>query len=257
MFDALHKQIPILAYHAIASAKDAELPNGWSKNHAVLLESFRSHLEFMRAAGWRALLPDAMEAAGRLRGEKHFILTFDDGHASDVIAAETMKLFGYRAIFYVPWEHVGLPGFLGSAEIAALAADGFAIGSHGMTHSPLTQKTDPELRDELFESKVRLEDLIGRKVEDLALPFGRYDRRVIAMARAAGYRRIMTSNIGLARTDESRVFPRFPVTSRTSLEDFLGMLLAGPVGMMRRRLLHAISRRLMPPRNVFNDPAKI
>jgi peptidoglycan/xylan/chitin deacetylase (PgdA/CDA1 family) len=189
-----------------------------------------------------------MEAAGRLRGEKHFILTFDDGHASDVVAAETMKFLGYRAIFYVPWLHVGLPGFLSSGEIKALAANGFAIGSHGMNHSPLTQKTNLELRDELFASKVRLQDLIRRKVEDLALPFGRYDRRVIAMARAAGYRRIMTSNIGLARTDQSGVFPRFPITSRTSLEDLRDMLLASPVELMRRRLWHAIGRRLMPLR---------
>src|SRR5258708_7535477 len=157
MFNATRNRIPILAYHAIVSRGHADLPAGWSKDHAVSLESFRSHLEFMQAEGWKTILPAAMATSTRDGHSQQFIMTLDDGHASDVVAATMMKDFGYRAIFYVPWSHIGRAGFLSSSELKTIGADGFAIGSHGMTHSPLTQKSERELRDELLTSKDRLE----------------------------------------------------------------------------------------------------
>jgi peptidoglycan/xylan/chitin deacetylase (PgdA/CDA1 family) len=222
---------------------EIRLPQGWSRPHTVLLDSFHRQLDFLKSEGWTSVLPDEIDETGFAERKKRLVLTFDDGHDSDVVAAMLMKRCDYRGIFYVPWVHVDRRGFLNSTEIRELAREGFAIGSHGLTHSSFTQKSDRDLQDELAESRDRLEELLGRSVVDLAVPFGRYDQRVITMALAAGYRRIMTSDIGLARTGNSAVFPRLPVTARTTATDFQRLVAIGPLQATLLRLVSAASRR--------------
>jgi peptidoglycan/xylan/chitin deacetylase (PgdA/CDA1 family) len=234
------KRIRILAYHALVSQEQGTLPEGSSAKHAVGRESFRGQLDFMRSTGWITIAPQQIQPCGN---GKACILTFDDGHQSDLVAASILRPCGYQAIFYIPWSHVGVTGYLGTEEIKALARDNFAIGSHGLTHAPFTLKPDRELRDELTESRWRLEDLIGRPVEDLAVPFGRYDRRVISMAKEAGYHRVMTSDVGIARIGET-VLPRLPVTAATTLSDFRALISAGPAGIFMRRCRGALARRV-------------
>jgi peptidoglycan/xylan/chitin deacetylase (PgdA/CDA1 family) len=241
--------VPILAYHAIVGMNGSDLPPGWSARHAVRFDSFRSQLAFMKDEGWATTLPEKIESIKLESPRKLCILTFDDGHSSDLIAAATMKLHEYRGIFYVPWEHIGRNGFLNTADLIALSAEKFVIASHGLTHSPLTQKSEQGLREELVESKQRLEDLIGRSIEDLAVPFGRYNRQVITAAKAAGYRRIMTSDIGIARTGSSVVFPRLPVNAETTLVDFRRLISLGPARAVLRRLSTATRHRMETLRN--------
>src|SRR6185437_1616968 len=115
--------------------------------------------------------------------------------------------------------------FLDRQSVKQLSRDGFGIGSHGMTHSRLTAISPDRLRQELEESKARLEDLLGLPITDLAVPFGSYDRRVIEAALDAGYSTIMTSEVRQASFGpKSRVFPRLPVKSFTTHSDFLTLV---------------------------------
>jgi peptidoglycan/xylan/chitin deacetylase (PgdA/CDA1 family) len=86
--------------------------------------------------------------------------------------------------------------------ILDLFAENFAIGLYGITHSPLNEKSQAELHQELALSKEHLEDLTGVTVADLAIPFGRYNRAVIATAQS---RRLSTDDDlrHLYRTDRS------------------------------------------------------
>jgi peptidoglycan/xylan/chitin deacetylase (PgdA/CDA1 family) len=66
------------------------------------------------------------------------------------------------------------------------------IGSHTLTHPDLTAISSDQVRAELLDSKRQLETLLGCPVEDLALPHGRYNDNVLAIALEAGYKRIYT-----------------------------------------------------------------
>jgi peptidoglycan/xylan/chitin deacetylase (PgdA/CDA1 family) len=237
-----NRRIPIFSYHGIVGGAEMCIPDGWSASHTVPLASFGHQLEFLKRAEWISVLPEAIDEADSSEVKKTFIVTFDDAHSSDVAAAAALRRYDYLAIMYVPWAHTNRRGYLSSEEIQELASGGFAIGSHGVKHSPLTQKSDKELRSELVESKERLEDLIGKAVLDLAVPFGRYDRHVIAAARATGYRRIMTSDFGVARIRQSPVFPRLPVTQRTTIRDFQHLVDAGAARVALLRLSKAARR---------------
>lgn len=239
------RRIPILAYHAIALGDAITLPSGWSRPHTVSYFSFLAQLDFLKNDGWKTVGFEAIGGSDSGEGHKRVVITLDDGHASDTIAAEALARHGFRGIFFVPWSHVGRKSYLEPSAVQELIRSGFGIGSHGLTHAPLTGRDDAELQRELVESKQRLEDLTGTEVTDLALPFGRYDRRVIAAALAAGYQRIATSDIGIARVKAAGVLPRLPITAATRLEDFCALLSARPVSVMWRRMRQGAGRRLV------------
>lgn len=81
-------------------------------------------------------------------------------------------------------------------ELKALANDGHEIGSHSMTHCLMTECNDETLRYELEESRYRLEAALGRPVSSFCYPNGNCDLRTALAAKAAGYRRAVTTRWG-------------------------------------------------------------
>jgi peptidoglycan/xylan/chitin deacetylase (PgdA/CDA1 family) len=77
-----------------------------------------------------------------------------------------------------------------------------AIGSHGLHHRDWRRVSDAELIAELAQSRKILERIVETPVTHAAIPFGSYDRRVLAGARRDGaYERVFTSDGGPARRD--------------------------------------------------------
>lgn len=62
------------------------------------------------------------------------------------------------------------------------------IGSHGLSHQILTTMSPAEVRRELMESKLLIEEKIGRPVTSIAYPNGNHDAEVRRLARETGYR---------------------------------------------------------------------
>ncbi len=104
---------------------------------------------------------------------------------------------GMKGTFYWPvasdHPHYQLP----STRVATdLLSSGMEIGSHTVTHPLLTRIPADRVRSELVESKARLEEHIGRRVDAFCYPAGYYDRRVRDATEAAGYRLARTT-VGL------------------------------------------------------------
>lgn len=97
----------------------------------------------------------------------------------------------------------------------------FRLGSHTVTHPHLNELRGEPLVRELQDSRAALERLAGRPVEDLALPFGAYDREVIEAARKVAYKRIFTLNECLVGGDEGDVIGRFSMTPGAWRIEFL------------------------------------
>jgi len=74
-------------------------------------------------------------------------------------------------------------------ELRGHAERGAEIGSHGVRHAHLPRLSDDAIRRDLNESKLEIEDELGRPCTELAYPYGEHDERVRAAARAAGYER--------------------------------------------------------------------
>jgi hypothetical protein len=82
---------------------------------------------------------------------------------------------------------------MGWQELRALHQAGQIIGAHGWTHTLLTHCSASELRSELVDARLTLEDKLGTSITTMSLPGGRYNQRVLAACREAGYTQIFTS----------------------------------------------------------------
>jgi peptidoglycan/xylan/chitin deacetylase (PgdA/CDA1 family) len=129
-------------------------------------------------------------------------LTFDDGNESDVeIVLPRLVDRGLTAEFFPLAGRLGQRGYLDRAGLRELARAGMEIGSHGWEPRDWRRLDDRHARRELSDAPKLLGDLCGRPVERYSLPFGAYDRRVLARLKQAGATRVYTSDGGAARGD--------------------------------------------------------
>ncbi len=186
---------PILMYHELALANRALCSTDPGYVRYVVAEpSFRAQLARLAERGMRGVsvsqwidLP--MSATPRV------MLTFDDGCETDLIsAAPLIRERGFNATCYLTIDFLERPGFLAHAQVRELAATGIEIGCHSMSHAYLSDLDDAALRREVVDSKHRLEQIAGVRVRSFSAPGGRYDDRLLPLAREAGYDSVTTSN---------------------------------------------------------------
>ena len=138
------------------------------------------------------------------------MLTFDDGLLDNYTKVFPLLLeFGMVATFYVvpgydkvtryvnPWSGgwsdfpqplYSLPFYsMQSQHRQEMSRHGMEIGCHTFNHRKLTQVPSVELRHEIADSKIFLEDELGQPVTTFCYPNGRFDRRVLAQVKEAGY----------------------------------------------------------------------
>jgi peptidoglycan/xylan/chitin deacetylase (PgdA/CDA1 family) len=85
------------------------------------------------------------------------------------------------------------------STIRAAIGRGIDIGVHSTTHRSLPTLSDAELDDEVLASRSAILDATGTFPEFFAYPYGRWDSRVRARIRTAGYRGAVTLDTGLNR----------------------------------------------------------
>jgi len=128
-------------------------------------------------------------------------ITFDDGNASDLeIGLPRLRERGLRAEFFVLAGLLGEPGRLDAAGVRELLAAGMRVGSHGWAHRNWRGMDGVEAEQEIGAAARVLGELCGAPVRRVAVPFGSYDRRVLARLRHAGVVRVYTSDGGPARS---------------------------------------------------------
>lgn len=139
-------------------------------------------------------------------------LSFDDGTSDHLDGAEVLADQGLPAVFFVVVDHLDSKDYLGRADVRQLAESGHTIGSHTMSHRPLTKLGFEQRREECERSKAALEDLIGAAVEWFAFPNGAYSLDCLIAAEIAGYKVLRTMEWGYAHLPlkgKTRCWPMF------------------------------------------------
>jgi peptidoglycan/xylan/chitin deacetylase (PgdA/CDA1 family) len=86
------------------------------------------------------------------------------------------------------------------AQLQDLAkSPGITVGSHTVRHRRLDTLPEAEARQELFDSKKNLEDILGQPVPLFSFPHGAFTDRVLSLARDAGYQTVYTISPTCAR----------------------------------------------------------
>ncbi|GAP56825.1 putative polysaccharide deacetylase YxkH [Arthrobacter sp. Hiyo6] len=84
-------------------------------------------------------------------------LTFDDGNANQLQAAQVLKAHGLVGTFFITTSWIGTSGYLTQANLHTLATDGNEIGGHTVTHPDLTTLTAAAATSEVCNGKTTLE----------------------------------------------------------------------------------------------------
>ena len=188
---------PILAYHRIHPAPGHDTPT-------LSPEAFEQQMTLLKKR-WCPIplgtLADWLEGKGTLPN-RAVVVTFDDGTEDNFsYAYPILKQHGIPATVFVITNNVGMSGFLKTEQIRQMAQAGVTFGSHTMGHAYLPSLTAPQIKEELENSKKRLEDL-GLPIDFLSYPAGGFTPAIIQAAKEAGYRAACTTNRG---------FRRFPI----------------------------------------------
>lgn len=194
--------LPILTYHRVGPLTGDHVPT-------VSPEAFERHLRWLARVRYRVLgLGDVVDrlARGAPFPRRSAVITFDDGYEETyTVAWPLLKRFGVPATVFVATEEVGRKGFATWEQLAEVARDGLAIGSHTRHHSYLPLVDRARLSDELVESKRIIETRIGHPAHFLSYPVGGFTSDIQAVARQAGYRAACTTN----RTASPHAVDRF------------------------------------------------
>jgi peptidoglycan/xylan/chitin deacetylase (PgdA/CDA1 family) len=202
----------VLMYHDVVSVEDRDtcgFPGPVAGRYKLDPEQFEHHLDAIgRTGGEVGLLAEQREAA----------ITFDDGGASALRAAEALERRGWRGHFFITTGRIGTPGFLDADGVRQLAARGHDVGAHSVTH-PTYMGSLPraEIAREWRDSREQLAEVLGRPPSTAAVPGGFLSRAVIEEAAAAGFTVLFTSQptVRPRRRGPLRVQGRFTIWSAT------------------------------------------
>lgn len=121
-----------------------------------------------------------------------FSCSMDDGHPSDMRAAELLSKNGLNATFFIPVRNREGRKVLSKTEIRAIGQL-FEIGSHTYDHCFLKNLPAKEALYQVNEGKTQLEDMLGRKVYGFCYPGGKYRKEHTDIVAAAGFRYARTT----------------------------------------------------------------
>lgn len=195
----------VLAMHSVSAPV-----NRHERLYYTSPQRFRWLLNHLQMRG-RSFVELADWLSGPL-AEGSIALTFDDGY--DDFYFEVFPLtceLHLKPTVFVVTDQIGKTNSWDEAvgcrsrrlfsveQMREMHRHGVAFGSHTLTHPWLPAIGDVELRKEVRESKLRLEDALGVEVISFCYPFGGVDERVRHVVAEAGYKIAVTTRVGLNR----------------------------------------------------------
>lgn len=179
--------LPILMFHYIEN-----IPANTKDQPLYLLsfspKKFEEYLLFFRQNNIETLtfwdLKDILEGK-REMPKKAVMLTFDDGYKNHYTEAfRLLKKYNMKGVFFIiPHKSDTNIEYVNWAQIKEMAENGQEIGSHTVTHPNLSSLSLEQIKNELELSKQTIEEKIGKPVISLCYPSGKYDDRVLKIAK--------------------------------------------------------------------------
>jgi peptidoglycan/xylan/chitin deacetylase (PgdA/CDA1 family) len=142
-----------------------------------------------------------------LLGKRYSAITFDDGFENTIenatpelqrreIPATIFLTSGYLGQYADWWPESStecMDRIAPVEKLQQLRSDVISFGSHTVTHPYLSTLGEIDARRELLESRLKLQELLERKIITFSFPYGDYNAALIDWCREAGYERVFTT----------------------------------------------------------------
>ncbi|GGC97068.1 polysaccharide deacetylase family protein [Undibacterium terreum] len=109
------------------------------------------------------------------------------------------------------------PAMMNAEQLKAMSTSRHAIGSHGMTHQPLTKVASAGI--EVAQAKTALSHYLeGASIDSMSFPHGAYDGNVVKACLTEGYRHLFSSDAMLNKMDAAgrggKIWGRIHISER-------------------------------------------
>ena len=187
----------------------------------VPIEHFRRQMELICRLNIKSIDLENKDFEGH--GFPSVLITFDDGHKSNLDAAEILSELKLKGYFFVVKDFsLNDPEYLSENDISKISEMGHAIGVHGKDHNWWTLKSEKQLISELNETKKWIEDITGKSVSTCAAPGGVLNKKVINLIfdSIPEFKYIRTVKVGInSQTDKLiKIVPIHTNTNRFMFE---------------------------------------
>jgi peptidoglycan/xylan/chitin deacetylase (PgdA/CDA1 family) len=176
--------VPIILYHRIDTSPI-------NSQYYVPPAKFDEEMKLLHDWGYTTITTELLIKAIREGADlppRPLLITFDDGHLNNYTTAfPIMQKYGFTGVMYIVANYMGVDQYMNADQIKEMAAAGWEVGSHSISHSDLTSLEPYRQRNEVVESRAMLEEALGVPVLTIAYPFGISNSGVIDYAHFAGY----------------------------------------------------------------------
>ena len=187
-------KILMFGYHQIRDNKSTDGPK--TKMFITKPETFEKEMKFLYDKGYSTITTTdyinyLKTGKADFNLDKSFILTFDDGYASQYTNAfPILKKYNFIATFFIYSDCIDkYPACMTSVQIKDLAANGMKIANHTLHHAYLPKYSDETIKAEIEINQQKIIDMVGTSsVENVvAYPYGGVDTRVENIVRSLEY----------------------------------------------------------------------
>jgi peptidoglycan/xylan/chitin deacetylase (PgdA/CDA1 family) len=187
--------VPVIMYHSVNPVE-----NPFIRKLIVTPEAFERQMRFLKSHRYNVVslreLAERISAGGKIP-PRTIAITFDDGYRDNyTYAFPVLKKYNLPATIFIIIDEVGRrlaksgDDRLSWSEIKAMQDSGLIeFGSHAMGPDLLTKiSSEEELRRQIFLSKKILEEKLGSSVIAFSYPEGRFNSKIKALVKEAGYK---------------------------------------------------------------------
>ncbi|WP_454052736.1 polysaccharide deacetylase family protein [Clostridium sp. Marseille-Q7071] len=210
--------VPVLYYHSIQKSGENEL--------MMDPELFRSHLQWLNNNNYTSLTMEEFYNYIKYNTpvpEKSVVITFDDGYIDNYTnAMPIINEFDFDTTIFMVSDFVGNPNFLTESQLKELEKNKINIESHTANHLYLAKLPKEKQKEELQQSKDRLDNLLNEKIEYVAYPYGSYNDDTKNITREIGYKMGFSTDSGWASGDDDLFsIPRVYMSDFYDLDEFI------------------------------------
>ena len=197
-----HNSFRTLMYHSISndnsSVKNNEL---WILKYSLFKEHINRIKNVRKFYRSETLLSDCPNNG--------ISITFDDGYQDTYeLAAPYLIENNVPFTIFVISNFIKnkKKGYMSERMLKELSKNNLVtIGSHSQNHNKLNELNDIELFNDLNNSKIYLEDLLGKSVISLSYPHGKYNNKVKEKVKEVGYKLAFSSKFNNNEKNEDKL----------------------------------------------------